>query len=67
MPIYLYECPMEHETEFLKLSSSEKEPKFCEQSVNYVGCHSSQCGLPLTKKVATTNWQYTKGKNVAWP
>ena len=66
MPIYIYSCPVGHTTEFLKLGQ-EEEPKFCEQGVNYVGCHSSECGLPLTKEVGVSNWQYTRGKNVAWP
>ena len=72
MPIYCYECPEGHETEFLKLRKKEKEPKFCEHQVTRVQHRTKQaetfeCGLPLTKKIVPSNWGYTKGKNPNWP
>ncbi len=67
MPIYIYSCPTGHETEFLKLSSKEPEPKFCEHIQYYVAHYSGPCGLPLTKIIAPTNWKYTRGKNISWP
>jgi hypothetical protein len=67
MPIFLYECPEGHETEFIKLKKREASPKFCEHPV-YHGRRMDTCGLPLKKKkFAATNWKFTRGKNPNWP
>ena len=67
MPIYTFVCPLGHETDFLKLSKDEADPKFCNHSTYYVEQHSGRCGLPVKKIIAPTNWKYTRGKNIAWP
>ena len=66
MPIYIYECPAGHRTEFLKLKKDEEEPKYCKVYC-YQGGLDGECGLPLTKVIAPTNWKYTRGKNPTWP
>jgi hypothetical protein len=72
MPIYVYHCPVGHRTEFLKLKKDEEEPKVCRHLTTEVQKRTGQpetfeCGLPLEKVVAPTNWKYTRGKNVNWP
>jgi hypothetical protein len=72
MPIYVYECPVGHSIEFLKLKQDEAEPEVCEQLTNNRQSKTKRvetfkCGLPLTKIIGAANWKYTRGKNVNWP
>ena len=72
MPIFVFDCPEGHETEFLKLSKTEKEPKFCEHTTTRKQKRTGKyetftCGLPLTKTIGGTSWSYVKGKNINWP
>lgn len=72
MPIYLYTCVRGHTTEFLKLKKSDKPPEYCTKMVTEVQQATGrpetfECGLPLEKQVAVSNWKYTRGKNPLWP
>ena len=72
MPIYVFTCPEGHITEFLKLKKRERVPKYCTEPVTKIQKKTNQpetfeCGLPLTKIIAPTNWRYTRGKNRNWP
>ena len=72
MPIYVYECPVGHQVEFLKLSKSDKEPTVCKKLTTKKQRCSGRyetfaCGLPLEKVITGTNWRYTRGKNPLWP
>jgi len=63
MPIYEYECPRGHVTEFLK-RAQEEEPQFCEHmTTDTVTARTGdprtvthQCLLPLKKKVSVSSF-----------
>lgn len=72
MPIYCYECTAGHETEELILSAQDKEPTYCTHIVTKVQertgrAETFECGLPLTKIIGGTSFQYKRGKNPNWP
>ena len=67
MPIFVYECPEGHKTEFLKLKEDDEEPQFCEHIVYITAHYTDYCGLPLTKTVPGASLQWKRGKNPNWP
>ncbi len=72
MPIYIYLCPEDHETEFFKYRKDEEEPTTCEVLVTREqertgALETFACGLPLKKKIGGSSWKYARGKNPNWP